>query len=147
MKTSIETIYGNKFTFIWHMSKPADNFAGFIEYDETPHGYEVYYPITNINGKTIDRYHLATALRRLPLHPKPDDAKLLYRYASEGLEVHFRREHIGGGWKKDYSINNMYLCDLLADMTSKFYTQKITHATNMETSEVVEVAITEGTGS
>lgn len=76
IKTTIKTINGKLCTVIWHEKKP-DGVN--LEYSYTKHGCEVYC------SPPFSIIHIATALFALPRHPKPEDAGLLYRYASEGI--------------------------------------------------------------
>lgn len=73
LRTSIETIHGNKCTVIWHDGTAYENT---LTWRPITHGYVLH----DAHGT-----HCATALFALPENPKPSDAGLLYRYAAEGL--------------------------------------------------------------
>lgn len=81
MKTTIEEINGEKFTVVihneklWSGYKTRKNQKMDFKLVENNQGFSL-----NIAAITI-----ATILKPLPRHPKPDDARLLYRYMAEGI--------------------------------------------------------------
>lgn len=118
-KVSIEEIGGKQYTLIWRDGIKNNRWKEFSTI-ETEYGYE----IISCNRS------FATALFALPKHPKPSDAELLYRYASEGLEVY--AEFIPKNGNKGVSA---FVVEYIRGQDK----WKITHATL--NGERVEVAI------
>lgn len=81
MQVSVETIAGKLHTVIWYTNDvrvwEKQNWKA-----TRGGGYMAFF-----HGEDDDSHHIATALPALQRHPKPEDAALLYRYASEGLTV------------------------------------------------------------
>lgn len=87
METSIETINGKLCTVI-HSDEPKPLGRNiFTKAYPSPFGYNIYgnYMI-EVEGRWENPL-LATALFALPRNPTPEDAPLLYRYASEGIRI------------------------------------------------------------
>ena len=77
---TIEEIDGKKYTVVWH--KYGALAKGSVEHVEWLGKVILYWFGSDINGGST---HIATALPALPQKPNPEDAPLLYRYASEGF--------------------------------------------------------------
>lgn len=131
MKTTIEEINGKLCTVIrkpfdveWARDEKATYRTPLLEHEQ---GYFMRY------GSGGDEYekrycpYIVVILDALPKYPKPSDARLLYRYMAEGMQL----EGKSGGWYADMVFNPAKLNGL----------DEITHAINSETGERVEVAI------
>lgn len=134
MKTSIETINGELYTVIWP-DKLWDKRDSF--WADSGLGYNLYYKNQRIDSPIIDIELIATALPALPNRPKPEDAALLYRYASEGVFARGATKswvdgERGGYWTRD---NDSWLLGVDAA-----YIYEITHAVDADGNRV-EVAI------
>lgn len=124
MKTTIEEINGKPMTVVWHNPREHKS-RHFSHMDLDCYVYNL------ANGDVIytsatDSAHIATALPPLPRKPKPEDARLLYRYMAEGIEPHDKC----GNAKMQQDYGNAW-----------FTKHEITHAINSETGERVEIAI------
>jgi hypothetical protein len=79
--------------------------------------------------------HIATALPALPRNPKPEDARLLYRYMAEG--IYPKGARLGG-----IQISSGELVERCLDEEhSKNIGLEITGAIDSKTGERVEIAI------
>jgi hypothetical protein len=79
---TIEEINGKRYTVVWHDAK---NFnAVDLELYEAS---AIRLPNDTIIFPSYDGVAFATALPALPLHPKPEDAPLLYRYGAENFNI------------------------------------------------------------
>lgn len=132
MKVSVETINGRECTVIHRNGDYTPDGAGFLKCT-TSLGHEVY---SKKSGA-----HLATTLPPLPRHPKPEDAPLLYRYASEGVIAEYRYEdHCGDEYI--LSINEDGFAGL-GYCLAKHWAVSYVHAIDLEGNRV-DVAITGG---
>lgn len=73
---TVEEIDGEQYTVIW---SDLPYVAAYLDWTDTNLGKVA------VHGRS-DSW-LATALPALPRRPKPEDARLLYRYASEGIKA------------------------------------------------------------
>ena len=121
MKTTIEEINGKLCTVVWHNGFDRNSIWNWKEY------------ISNYDGmcEYLDCGHqmACTALPALPKHPKPEDARLLYRYMAEGIEIMLK------------SSAGYQLADVVIADEDLAYAWEVAHAINSETGERVEVAI------
>lgn len=120
MKTTIETINGKKYTVVWHDGALSGFFSNGVVTD--PLGCKYAY---NHQLEVS-----ATGLPALPRHPNPEDAPLLYRYASEGL---FPAGTMGGRFND---------CAAIAYLVGGNALPEMTHAIDKDGNKV-EVAIEE----
>lgn len=81
LKVTKETINGKLCTVIWHSPEPRQGCL-----DDVLWGYN---GVGEIYSNYYGHEHIATALPALTRNPTPEDAPLLYRYASEGIEVQY----------------------------------------------------------
>lgn len=129
---TIEEIDGQKMTVVWR-DDPASMFwddAYFIGVDEL--GCR-----SGFSEKGDLQY---TAIPALPRKPEPEDARLLYRYMAEGIEVVYSyKDHCGEACAISAASN----LDSLEWCVSKQYRIELKHAINSETGERVEIAIKE----
>lgn len=131
--TTIETINGKQYTVVWHIDVSNDISSAW-NWAATSAGLVL---------GTSEVY--ATALPPLPRYPKPEDAKLLYRYMAEGLEpmakcITNERNFLGmyGGM-----CHYLYGIEILSELElgePNVRDIEIAHCTN-EQGEKVEVAI------
>ena len=130
MKVTIENINGAAHTVVLHSEGQKD--AVLLQCKGIYGYYENYYH--KCGAKSLR--HIATALPALPKHPKPQDARLLYRYMAEGIDLRFLMPKAeimpADGWEFADIVNHIRCCDL-----------EITHAINSKTGDRVEVAINE----
>jgi hypothetical protein len=79
MKTTIENIKGTDYTVVWYED---------VEVKEVAKANGIHWVDACVGYIGLIAYEYtcgATALPPLPRHPKPGDARLLYRYMAEGL--------------------------------------------------------------
>lgn len=127
MKTSIETINGKLCTIVWHGYNPIKNTIG--RRFATLHGgtFAVFK-----DADCLD--HIATAIPALPRNPKPKDAPLLYRYASEGLMV----------WWTDNDEEKPRTCAWVINMHLVNYNQLVEHTNLTRRMEITHAVDSEG---
>ena len=88
-----------------------------------------------VSGMPFAFFHdweIEEKLPALPRNPKPEDARLLYRYMAEGIVIYGDSQVSGEG-----CINHKY------EGYENSRPNEITHAINSETGEKIEVAINE----
>ena len=153
MKVSIEEINGKKCTFIrrpfdeeWVKQQLGMELGVAVEWRQ-PYESPIIATLITRNGARDGYYstafhewhksemELITILPPLPRHPKPEDAKLLYRYMSEGLTVVARYTDPWEG--EDYEAYDLNMIAMLGTCL------EITHCIDEEGNKV-EVAIDEG---
>lgn len=123
MKTSIETINGKLCTVIWHDYIPNKSTLG-RRFAELYGDVRVFF----MDADCLRQ--IATALPALPRHPKPEDAKLLWRYMAEGMYIRGRgiiKVEVGSDFQWLGGLHGM--------------PAEITYVVDAETGESVEVAI------
>lgn len=143
MKTSVDTINGEPFTFIWHYE---------------PEAQGIHMQLHNGAYILVDleRKHCASALPALPRHPTAEDVELLHLYAAHGLRIFGTLSDLPAitgheGRCEFIPIADMVYCDyedrdayeamIECDNTDFEFT--VTHAINRATGERVDVAIRE----
>lgn len=136
-KITVETIQGKPYTVVWRdINTDEDIASGFVEgkFEKIASDGVCKYLVVH------DEDIAATALPALPRHPKPEDAPLLYRYASEGIFVWIsvmREQGFQDGctvWEgESISLLNMLHC---SDITSETLYGFLSN-------ERVEIAITD----
>lgn len=120
MKTTIESINGKQYTVVWHDA--VQSFNGTMT--ATHSGF-----VWHIGSKCV-----ATLLPALPRYPKPEDARLLYRYMAEGIEPK-GNVWIGGSIEHEsYSVRGILNAVRIGQQT------EITHALDSDGNRI-EVAI------
>lgn len=145
MKTSMETINGKLFTIVWHGDNSGKSTLGRRIVALSGGVFAVFK-----DADCLD--HIATALPALPRHPKPEDAKLLYRYMSEGIAIHGAvidgsEAFVGLTEINDYPVMTFtngrawWFVNKKDSLDVSFSPKEITHATDMETGERAGVAI------
>jgi hypothetical protein len=129
MKTSVETINGKAYTIIWYGNNPIKNTLG-RRFAKLSGGVFAIFR----DADCLD--HIATALPALRRYPKPEDAKWLYQYMAEGIEVFVRVQGF-------ISITSMTDSEgMLSALGCEACEREITHATY--NGKRVEIAIEEG---
>jgi len=126
---TIENINGQLMTVVWHRK---------VEPTWKTEWYKLQdcYALLHVKNTT---YHIATALPPLPRNPTPDDAQLLYRYLSEGIQLMGKPLVSPEDFfndDSDISYSHWPLVEILKAPT------QITHATY--NGQRVEIAITGG---
>lgn len=95
---TIETINGRQYTVVWHDGK-AFKWSG--DYRPLHDGSLI---LSNLFSRT---HHIATAIPALPRYPKPEHARLLYRYMAEGIEIGGDYTDMEGKRRSTDNLGNM----------------------------------------
>lgn len=129
MQVSIKTISGRLCTVIQgdepFLGGELSSWAGIVEHD---YGYYL------LDGNIL----VATALFALPRKPKPEDARLLYRYMAEGLRVAGTYDKESYEYLDERPIMIKAQTVFIYGISNNF---EITHCLDDELSEKVAVAI------
>lgn len=127
-KITIETIQGKPYTVVWYKDVETSSALLGRRLVELSNGcLGVFHDANCLNL-------LATALPALPRKPKPEDARLIYRYMAEGLHP--------WGTGRDGAIypNGLGPEGLISLSKRNTKAAEITHAICSETGERVEIA-------
>lgn len=97
---TIETISGKQYTVVWHGKAEAHS-----EWIQMASGLAMV--TRTVASPYVGYDHIATALPALPRYPKPEQARLLYRYMAEGIEIGGDYTDMEGKRRSTDNLGNM----------------------------------------